>query len=87
MEKIVIETKDKSKLDLVKSMLEAMQIGFRVVEEQVFVPENPSPSGDTYFANPKNLQEILRRKKELEEGGVEPISLSTDELNQLLKTK
>jgi hypothetical protein len=87
MEKIIIETKDRSKLDLVKSMLEAMRIGFRVIEEKVAVSDNPSPSGDPYFANPKNLQEILRRKKEIEGGRVEPIILSDEELNQLLKAK
>ncbi len=35
MEKILIEPIDKSKLDLVKSMLEAMQISFKVVAEDV----------------------------------------------------
>ena len=34
MEKIIIETGDKTKLDLVKSMLEAMQIGFKVVNKE-----------------------------------------------------
>lgn len=37
MEKIIIETEDKSKLDLVKSMLEAMHIGFEVVSKEVIV--------------------------------------------------
>jgi hypothetical protein len=37
MEKISIETEDKSKLDLVKSLLEAMNIGFEVVSNQVVV--------------------------------------------------
>lgn len=35
MEKILIESKDKSKLDLVKSMLEAMQISFVVVPDEI----------------------------------------------------
>ncbi|SFA87320.1 hypothetical protein [Algoriphagus aquimarinus] len=37
MEKIIIETEDKSKLDLVKAMLEAMHIGFEVVSKDVVV--------------------------------------------------
>ena len=36
MEKILIEPTDKSKLDLVKSLLEAMHISFQVVTEDVF---------------------------------------------------
>jgi len=37
MEKIIIETEDKSKLDLVKSMLEAKHIGFEVISNEVVV--------------------------------------------------
>lgn len=40
MEKIIIETKDKTKLDLVKAMLEAMQIGFQVVDKEDLVNES-----------------------------------------------
>tara|TARA_R110002124_G_scaffold104085_2_gene253562 strand:+ start:299 stop:535 length:237 start_codon:yes stop_codon:yes gene_type:complete len=36
MEKILIEPTDKSKLKLVKSMLDAMQISFLVVSESFF---------------------------------------------------
>lgn len=83
MEKILIEPTDKSKLDLVKSMLEAMGIGFKVVTEEVGSNDNPSPSGDPFFDNPKNVKEILRRKKEMETGKVEPVVLS-EELLKLL---
>ncbi|WP_339757073.1 hypothetical protein [Algoriphagus aquimarinus] len=81
MEKILIEPEDKFKLDLVKSMLEAMRIGFKVV---VAENDNPSPSRDPYFDNPKNVKEILRRKKEMEMGAVEPETLTEDALNELL---
>lgn len=70
MERIVIETNDKSKLDLVKSMLEAMRIGFKVVTDQANLNENPSPSGDPFFDNPKNIEHILKGVKQAETGDI-----------------
>lgn len=87
MGKIIIETKDKSKLDLVKSMLEAMRIGFEEVEDRGEMPENPSPSGDPFFSDPKNLKELDRRLEGLKKGTAKPISLSKEELAELLKAK
>lgn len=86
MEKILIEPTDKSKLELVKSMLEAMQIGFKVVTDQVGLNDNPSPSGDPFFNNPKNVKEILRRKREMEKGEIESIPLTDEILNKLLNS-
>ncbi|MCH7413058.1 hypothetical protein MM213_06165 [Belliella sp. R4-6] len=81
MEKIVVQTKDKSKLDLVKSMLEAMRIDFKVVTDHV-LNENPSPSGDPYFDNPKNIENILEGVKQLQSGEV--VKLSKDKRKKML---
>ena len=40
MEKILIEPADQSKLDLVKSMLEAMQISFQVITKESLELDN-----------------------------------------------
>jgi hypothetical protein len=45
--------------------------------------DNPSPSGDPYFDNPRNVEEILRRKEEMETGNIESLALS-DEVLKLL---
>ncbi|MFD2034234.1 DUF2683 family protein [Belliella marina] len=82
MEKIVIQTKDKSKLDLVKSMLEAMRIDFKVVTDQVVSKENPSPSRDPYFDNPKNIENILEGVKQAQSGKV--VKLSKDKRKKML---
>jgi len=57
MEKILIEPSDKSKLDLVKSMLEAMRIRFQVVSEKDIVLSN--------------IKESYLEAKDMEEGKVE----------------
>jgi len=67
MEKIIIETEDKSKLDLVKSMLEAMHIGFEVVSNE-------------HFNKNKILSDIREgylEAKDMEEGRVEYKSYSS----------
>ena len=61
MEKILIEPKDKSKLDLVKSMLDAMQISFKVVEED--------SSEKTKILS--DIKEGYLEAKSMEEGKVE----------------
>lgn len=44
--------------------------------------DNPSPSGDPYFDNPKNIEEILEGVKEMKEG--KGISMSREERKKLL---
>ncbi len=40
--------------------------------------ENPSPSGDPYFANPENVAELQRRIKEVREGKVKFVVLTPE---------
>ena len=67
MEKIIIETKDKTKLDLVKAMLEAMQIGFQVVDNEDLV--NESTLAD--------IKEAYLEAKEMAKGEIEYKSYSS----------
>lgn len=46
--------------------------------------DNPSPSGDPYFDNPRNVEEILRRIREMDLGQVQTVSLSGDQRKKLL---
>jgi hypothetical protein len=67
MEKIIIETEDKTKLDLVKSMLKAMHIGFEVISSKVVV-KNKILS---------DLKEGCLEAKDMEAGKVEYKSYSS----------
>lgn len=67
MEKIIIETEDKSKLDLVKAMLEAMYIGFEVISTEG-VAKNKVLS---------DIREGYLEAKGMEEGKVEYKSYSS----------
>ncbi len=40
--------------------------------------ENPSPSGDPYFANPENVAELERRIKEINEGKAKYVVLTPE---------
>lgn len=61
MEKILIEPADQSKLDLVKSMLEAMQISFQVITKE-------SLERDIILSD---IKEGYLEAKEMESGKVE----------------
>jgi len=44
--------------------------------------DNPSPSGDPYFDNPKNIEEILQGVKEMKEG--KGVGMTREERRKLL---
>ena len=46
--------------------------------------ENPSPSGDPYFANPENTAELERRIKEIKEGSVKFTVLTPERQKEML---
>ncbi len=67
MERIIIAPEDKGKLELVKQLLEAMQIGFEVVPKKV-------------SAKSKLLDDIREgylEAKQMQEGKLEPKSYSS----------
>ena len=44
--------------------------------------ENPSPSGDSYFENPKNIEKILEGAKQVQEGNV--VKMSREQRKKML---
>lgn len=77
-----IETDKPEILDEFRKLARKYKLSFR--EWKLAKSENPSPSGDPFFENPKNVKEILRRKKEMETGNIESVELSEKGLKQLL---
>ena len=47
------------------------------------IPENPSPSNDPYFDDPRNLQALLRAMQQVKEGNVTRVA-NVEELNAFL---
>ena len=62
----------------------AYKNGVALRECELVSHDNPSPSGDPYFDNPRNVEEILLRKREMDLGQVETVSLSRDQRKNLL---
>jgi len=77
-----IETDKPEILDKFRELARKYKLTFR--EWKLATNSNPSPSGDPYFDNPKNVNEILRRKKEIETGNIESVTLSEEALKKLL---
>ena len=59
---LTVKYKSKKQLYTLKKILSALE--FEVVEKT----ENPSPSGDKWFENPKNRELIKTGERELREG-------------------
>jgi len=55
---------------------------FRIIPE--LQPENPSPSGDPYFADQRNVAEMERRFKEIDEGKAKFKVLTPERQKELL---
>ena len=66
MERIIIELKNKDKLQMLIGILNAIGIPFKKVE-------NPSPSGDKWFLEKGNVEIIEKGIKELQSGKTTPI--------------
>ena len=55
---------------------------FQITSKPQF--ENPSPSGDPYFANPGNVAELERRVEEIKEGNVKFTVLTPERQKEML---
>lgn len=77
-----IETDKPEILDQFRELARKYKLSFR--EWKLTKSENPSPSGDPFFDNPENVKEILRRKKEMETGDIESLTLSDEAFKKLL---
>lgn len=77
-----IETDKPEVLDEFRELARKHKLAFR--EWKLAKNDNPSPSGDPFFDNPENVKEILRRKKEMEAGNIESVTLSDEAIKKLL---
>lgn len=55
-------------MDKFKELAKRYEVTFRVWK--LDQNENPSPSGDPYFDNPKNIERILEGARQVQEGEV-----------------
>ena len=58
------------------------KISFQIMPKLKF--ENPSPSGDPYFANHRNVAELKRRIEDIKEGKVKFTVLTQERQKELL---
>lgn len=73
MKTIEIQTDNEEILEAFKKLAKAFKIGF--LERETFsTGTNPSPSGDPYFEDPKNLEEIDAGIVDMKEGRVQRLS-------------
>lgn len=77
-----IETDKPEILNEFRELARKYKLSFR--EWKLAKSDNPSPSGDPFFDNPENVKEIVRRKKEMETGNVESVTLSDEAIKKLL---
>ena len=55
---------------------------FQIIPKPEF--ENPSPSGDPYFADPRNVKDILESSKQAREGKFAKTLLTSDDIEKYL---
>ncbi|NHE59085.1 hypothetical protein [Cyclobacterium plantarum] len=67
-------------LEKFRELARRYNVSFR--ERELAKNENPSPSGDPYFENPKNVQEILEGVKQSKEGEI--IEMTKKERKKML---
>jgi len=75
-----IETDKIEILDKFRELARRYNVTFR--EWELAKDDNPSPSGDPYFENPKNIKEILEGLKQAKEG--ETVKITRDERKKML---
>lgn len=75
-----IETDKTEVLAEFRELARKYKINFR--EWKLAKSDNPSPSGDLYFDDPKNIEEILDGVKEMKEG--KGIKMTREERKKLL---
>ncbi len=74
MKTIEIQTDNEEILEAFKKLAKAFKIGF-LEREISSTGTNPSPSGDPYFEDPRNLAEIDAGIEDMKEGRVQKMSL------------
>ena len=78
METLIVEPQNKKQLNAIKAFLKALNVSFRREDESSV---NPSPSGDTWFLNPKNIAIV---EKGLEEAKSDQRIVLDDKLKKEL---
>lgn len=80
MESIIIYPKNKKQLKAIEAFFEAMEIPFKKPKKKPN-PNNPSPSGDPWFDDPRNLAMVEKGFADVKAGRVHVL---TDELKKEL---
>lgn len=75
-----IETDKIEILDKFRELARKYNVSFR--EWELTKNDNPSPSGDPYFENPKNVNEILEGVKQAKEGKI--VEMTREERKKML---
>jgi hypothetical protein len=75
-----IETDKIEILDKFRELARKYNVSFR--EWELAKDDNPSPSGDPYFENPKNIEAILEGVKQAKEG--KTVEMTRDERKKML---
>ena len=65
METLIVEPKNKKQLNAIKAFLKALNVSFRSGNES---STNPSPSGDIWFLDPKNIAIVEKGIEEAKKG-------------------
>ena len=83
MKTIEIQTDNEEIIEAFKKLAKAFKVDFSE-KESAKEDSNPSPSGDPYFENPKNLAEIDAGIRDLKEGRV--VKMDPEERKKLFQS-
>lgn len=74
MESLIIHPQSQKDLKAVKAFLKAIEIPFEKLKYKP-LPGNPSPSGDPWFDDPKNLEMVEKGFEDVKAGRVHEVTL------------
>lgn len=66
METLIVKPKNRKQLTAIKAFLKALDVSFRKDDEKSL--PNPSPSGDKWFLDPKNIEEVEKGMADVKAG-------------------
>lgn len=74
MESIIIHPQSAKDLKAIKAVLQALEVPFEKLKKKPN-PNNPSPSGDPWFDDPRNLEMVEKGIADVKAGRVRQVSL------------
>ena len=81
MESLIIYPQSQKDLKIIKAFLKAVEVPFEKLKKKPN-PNNPSPSGDPWFDDPRNLAMVEKGLEDVRAGRVREFTL--DEIKELL---